>query len=70
VSTEVEGRAICDAREAQCRCHKDAGHVEAGDPVHECDRRRCQGAWRVDDGEFTVVRLPYAVGIPDPWSTP
>jgi len=63
----VEGRVICDERASRCRCHRDAGHVESGDEVHECDPRRCSGAWRVVDGEFQIVRLPYPVGESEPW---
>lgn len=60
-------RVICNDREARCRCHKDAGHVEAGDPVHECDPKRCTGAYSREGGEFQVVRLPFPVGDPEPW---
>lgn len=70
----VEGRAVCDARAARCRCHKTAGHVEAGDPVHACPPDRCTGSWSGDfdagpEG-FAVVTLPYPVGDPTPWDIP
>jgi hypothetical protein len=60
---------ICDARAEQCRCHKDAGHVEAGDRVHACDPRRCTGEWigDHDGGDFAVVAWPFPVGDPEPW---
>ena len=59
---------ICADRQARCQCHKAAGHVEAGDPVHECDPRRCTGAYARLNGEFQVVRFPFPVGDPAPWS--
>jgi len=58
---------ICDVRESRCRCHKKAGHFEAGDPVHECDQSRCTGAWINDGVEFRIIRLPFPVGVPAPW---
>lgn len=60
--------AICGVVEAACICHKQPGHVEAGDDVHECDQRRCTGAWKGSGEDFMIVRLPFAVGEPTPWA--
>lgn len=61
--------STCPSTAARCRCHKDDGHVEAGDEVHECHPDRCTGAWTGSDadGTFEVVRLPFPVGAPRPW---
>lgn len=66
----MTARVICDARAAQCRCYKAAGHVEAGDEVHECDPSRCSGAWTQDP--FGIVRLPFPQGdrALEPWEIP
>jgi hypothetical protein len=69
-TTEVSvGRVICDARAQHCRCHKDAGHVEAGDPTHSCPPDRCTAQWRgrLDGDDFVPVVLPRAVGEPRKW---
>ncbi|HVQ18910.1 MAG TPA: hypothetical protein VMT27_07730 [Actinomycetes bacterium] len=58
---------VCDEREAMCRCSKEAGHVEAGDKVHECHPDRCTGAWEKDP--FKIVMLPFPVGDPRPWES-
>jgi len=64
----VQARVICDERFSNCRCHKDAGHLEAGDEIHECDPARCTGAWRNTPSDpRQVVRLPFPVGTPRPW---
>lgn len=70
--TVVNGRAICDARAASCRCFKDAEHDKHGDHLHECDPDRCTGAWTgdYDGGDFMVIRLPFPVSEPAPWDTP
>lgn len=52
--TPIEGRVVCDAQAALCRCVKDAGHVEAGDLVHRCDPNVCTGAWT---GSFDETQL-------------
>jgi uncharacterized protein (DUF39 family) len=67
-----EARILCDTRAAQCRCFKDAGHVEAGDDLHECDPTRCTGAWTGEygAGTFMVMRLPLPVTEPRPWDIP
>ena len=57
---------ICGDIRARCMCHKTPGHTEDGDPVHECDQARCEGAW-IAEPEFQVVRLPRAVGEPRAW---
>lgn len=77
MSDEVEGRVICDARAHRCRCHKDAGHVDAGDDVHACPPDRCTGSWTGDydsggvdaGGTFQIVTLPHPVGERafEPW---
>lgn len=70
MTSVAEGRVLCDERAFRCRCFKDAGHVEADDPVHECDPRRCTGAWTgttESEETFGIVRLPFPVGTPEPW---
>lgn len=41
----IEGRAICGETAASCRCVKDTGHVDAGDPNHGCNPADCTGEW-------------------------
>jgi len=55
-----EGRAICGADCAACTCVKPPGHVEAGDPLHECGRA-CTGAWTGtwEEPDWEVVRFPF-----------
>ena len=63
---------LCDARAHLCRCHKDAGHVEAGDPIHACPPDRCYGKWigEFDTETFFAVEAPWPVGEPRRWDTP
>ena len=42
---------------ASCDCTKDAGHVEAGDPVHECSED-CGGRWSGEHPHIMVLRYP------------
>lgn len=62
--TVTEAVVLCDARAAQCRCTKPAGHVEDGDPAHLCTSpAECQGSWRgdFDSGkDFQILSLPQA----------
>jgi hypothetical protein len=59
----VEGRVLCDVAAAKCRCAKDGGHVEAGDPIHACDPRECEGQWvgDIDGSDFRPVVMPRRV---------
>ena len=72
MTTAIDGRVTCDARAAECRCFKDAGHVEAGDPVHACDQRRCTGEWTGTwpSPDFRLVCIPVPLGMPEPWDLP
>lgn len=66
---ELDGVVVCDIRAGNCRCAKEAGHVDAGDPVHGCHPDRCTGAWRGtwEDDDFIILSLPFPVGTPRPW---
>ena len=66
-TTDTSSTPICGEIAAQCICHKRAGHVEDGDQVHECDQRRCTGAWSTAGGTFRIVRLPFPVDDPQSW---
>lgn len=61
---------LCMAEAGRCLCHKEVGHVEAGDEVHACDPKRCTGEWVgdfEDEESFRIVSLPLATAPPTPW---
>lgn len=59
-------RPICGAQVADCCCFKDAGHVDAGDRIHECDPHRCTGAWIGVEPGWRPARIPFPVYGPPP----
>ena len=68
MSTAVEGEVLCGATAAACVCVKRAGHVEDGDPLHECNPTECTGKWTgtYPDDDFVMVALPLPITPPPP----
>lgn len=63
---EVDGRVLCDAVAASCRCRETTGHYPA--TPHVCP---CSGSWRGDPDadDFEIITLPQAMPIAglQPW---
>lgn len=56
---------ICNETADSCVCHKEAGHVENGDPIHTCEKESvldggCKAQWTGswDDGSFWPLVWP------------
>lgn len=59
----IEGKVLCDARVASCRCREASGHYHYPDSPHKCDPR-CGGSWWGSGEHFEIVSLPKGVLVP------